>query len=208
MAEKRSKRDEDHDRDREEKEKEKEPAPIDEYTGEPEPEAEDAGKVVEVVPFEQQEHRGDEYLLEEEDSLDKIALDEQADAIAEQASHYTEDEEIAEDFEERQRLAAGGREELEEDLEEHHAMSPDLSGDDIDAEWEDTDTTGEESVGGTVATPDQDVVEELGEALGIEYRDDEPLHTEEKLRNRDRKRWELDPRSAEESETEESEEEG
>jgi hypothetical protein len=43
------------------------------------------------------------------------------------------------------------------------------------------------------------VVDELGQALGITYEDDEPLQTEEKLRERDRSRWELDPESAEDA---------
>jgi len=41
------------------------------------------------------------------------------------------------------------------------------------------------------------VVEELGEAVGLRYQDNEPLHTEEKLQERDRNRWELDPASSE-----------
>ena len=56
---------------------------------------------------------------------------------------------------------------------------------------------GEETVGGTVPTPDQDIVEDLGRAVGITYEDDEPLHTTEKLEERDRHRWELDPASSE-----------
>lgn len=75
-----------------------------------------------------------------------------------------------------------------------------LSGGDIDAAWESSDVSGEESVGGTASTPDQDIVEDLGEALGITHDDDEELDTEDKLAERDRKRWELDPRSAAEDE--------
>jgi hypothetical protein len=47
-------------------------------------------------------------------------------------------------------------------------------------------------------TPDQDVVDELGQAAGLTYEDDEPLHTGDKLEKRDKKRWELNPESAEE----------
>ena len=61
---------------------------------------------------------------------------------------------------------------------------------------------GEETVGGSVPTPDQDIVDELGEAVGLTYEDDEPLHGEEKIRERDRNRWELDPESASEDEDE------
>ncbi len=59
--------------------------------------------------------------------------------------------------------------------------------------WESADTgSGAEAVGGTEPTPDQDVVDELGEAVGITYEDDEPLNIEKKLKERREKR--LEPR--------------
>ncbi len=79
-------------------------------------------------------------------------------------------------------------------LDEHTEESPLLSGGDLDADWARSDI-GEEGVGGSTPTPDQDVVDELGAAVGITYQDLEPLHTEDKLRERDEDRWELDPRS-------------
>lgn len=57
--------------------------------------------------------------------------------------------------------------------------------------------TGEEAIGGFNTTPDDDLVDEIGEAVGLVYEDDEPLHTPEKVEARDRKRWELDPASSE-----------
>ncbi|MFN2137940.1 MAG: DUF6335 family protein [Candidatus Promineifilaceae bacterium] len=87
---------------------------------------------------------------------------------------------------------------LAEKLREHNSESPILSGGDVDAAWDQADV-GEETVGGTVATPDQDVVDELGEAAGLTYEEGEPLHTGDKLEARDRHRWELDPRSADEA---------
>ena len=42
-----------------------------------------------------------------------------------------------------------------------------------------------------------EVLDELGEAVGITYEDNEPLHSGEKVEERDRKRWELDPASSE-----------
>jgi hypothetical protein len=106
------------------------------------------------------------------------------------------DEEVMQEFEEVADLGDAGSGMLARKLRNHHGMSPMLSGGDIDAAWEDADV-GEESVGGDNPTPDQSVVEELGDAVGLHYRDDEPLHTEEKMLERDEHRWELDPASAE-----------
>ncbi len=71
-----------------------------------------------------------------------------------------------------------------------------LSGGDVDADWEHTDV-GEETVGGSTPTPDQDVVDDLGRAVGVTYSDTEPLRPEEKEAARDEKRWEIDPTSSE-----------
>lgn len=78
---------------------------------------------------------------------------------------------------------------------EHHAESPILSGGDVDAAWDQSDV-GEETVGGTISTSDQYVVDELGAAVGLNYEDDVPLQTKAKLEERDRHRWELGPNSA------------
>ena len=180
---------------------------IDPYTGEEVPVAEDADKFVEVVPRETDDRKGQNYLLEEETSMDALAADENADEVAKLAASYTEDEEIKADFAERQQLAVGGRKVLEEELDEHHSESPKLSGGDLDADWRRANQTGEETVGGSVATPDQDRVDELGEAAGLTYEDDEPLQSEEKIRERDRNRWELNPESALEDEDQEDEDE-
>ncbi|HEX5550977.1 MAG TPA: DUF6335 family protein [Nitrospira sp.] len=71
-----------------------------------------------------------------------------------------------------------------------------LTGGDIDAAW-DYAAVGEETVGGTTPTPDQDIVDEIGRAVGVDYEDAEPLHTTEKLERRDEQRWELHPASSE-----------
>lgn len=71
-----------------------------------------------------------------------------------------------------------------------------LTGGDIDAAW-DNAAVGEETVGGTTPTPDQDIVDEIGRAVGVDYEDAEPLHTTEKLERRDEQRWELHPASSE-----------
>jgi uncharacterized protein DUF6335 len=104
-------------------------------------------------------------------------------------------QEVEHEFEEAQRLASGG-ELIRRELSKHHSRTPELSGGDLDADWARADI-GEETVGGSAPTPDQDIVDELGEAVGLTYEDNEPLHTQEKVEERDRHRWELDPASSE-----------
>jgi len=117
------------------------------------------------------------------------------DAGSAESEQYEPGEEVQQEFAEAQRLASGG-EQLKRELREHHSRTPDLSAGDLDADWGRADI-GEETVGGSSPTPDQDIVEELGEAVGLTYEDNEPLHTTEKVEERDRKRWELDPASSE-----------
>ena len=191
----------------EEREEEKVPprdgreGPVDPYTGEVEPPAPDAYKVVEVIPTDPDTREGENFLMEEEDSLDKFVLDANTDEVLEQINDFTDDEEILEDFADRQGLASGGRQKLEEKLNEYNSsMDPTLSGGDVDAAWEDSIDAGEESVGGTAPTPDQDIVDEIGKAAGLTYRDDEPLDSDKKVLDRDRNRWELNPESADDGE--------
>jgi Family of unknown function (DUF6335) len=180
---------------------------IDPYTGELKPVPEDADQFIEVVPEETDDRNGKNYLLNEETSMDTYAADSDADAVAEQSAHYTDDEDIKADFAERQDLAVGGRDELLEDLDEHHSLSPEISGGDLDASWQTANVAGEETVGGSAPTPDQDVVDELGAAAGLIYEDDEPLDSDAKILDRDRNRWELNPASVDDEEVEEDDEE-
>ena len=105
-------------------------------------------------------------------------------------------EEVQHEFDEAAQLGSAGQQQLVDKLREHHSTSPELSGGDVDAAWEDADV-GEESVGGENPTPDQSDVQELGKAVGFTYQDNEPLHTSEKIEARDKSRWELDPASSE-----------
>jgi Family of unknown function (DUF6335) len=106
------------------------------------------------------------------------------------------DPEIEREFDEAQKLGGSGASHLARRLKEHHSRTPELSGGDVDAEWDRADV-GEESVGGDNPTPDQDIVEEVANAVGINYEDNEPLRGAEKLEDRDRRRWEVDPASSE-----------
>ncbi len=60
-----------------------------------------------------------------------------------------------------------------------------------------TDMVGDQAIGGTAPTPDQDLVDEMGAAVGIEMDDRAFLRTTEILESRDDRRWELDPDSSE-----------
>ena len=83
--------------------------------------------------------------------------------------------------------------ELAREMVGHSETSPALAGGDIDADWQSACSTGEEAVGGSVATPDQDVVDELGRALGVEQEADAQVHTsDELLKQRDRFYWHLE----------------
>ena len=98
--------------------------------------------------------------------------------------------------------ARTGRHEYEQKLREHTSTGPALTGGDIDADWEDAETVGDEAPGGDNPTPDQDIVDEIGRAVGIEYDDDEELQGGEEVAERDRHRWELDPASKDDFEDE------
>jgi hypothetical protein len=80
---------------------------------------------------------------------------------------------------------------------EHTEGGPVLTSGDVDSDWNEAYSSGEETPGGDMPTPDQDVVEEIGRALGVEYDDAEELKGSDKILERDRNRWEYDPASSE-----------
>lgn len=108
---------------------------------------------------------------------------------------FVPDPEVTAIMAEEQSEESGGAQ-LAEELSEYTSTSPILSGGDVDADWEGANEGGEETVGGDAPTPDQDRVDELGEAAGLTFQDEEPLDSRKKLEKRDTNRWELDPASA------------
>ena len=92
-------------------------------------------------------------------------------------------------------VTAGSRQ-LTNRLRNNSGTSPELSGGDIDARWEDAESSGDESVGGSTAIPGQNDVDDLGKAIGVTYADGEELRVGEKQQDRDERRWELDPASS------------
>jgi hypothetical protein len=98
--------------------------------------------------------------------------------------------------------ARSGRADLVDRLQKHTSTGPDLTAGDVDADWEAAESVGDEAPGGDNPTPDQDVVDDIGKALGVEYDDDEELQGGEEIVDRDRNRWELDPASRDDFEDE------
>ena len=91
--------------------------------------------------------------------------------------------------------------ELEQRVRENHSASPADSGGDIDAQWEEVNTSGSESVFGDNPTPDQSDVEANAHAMGINFEDNEPLDFIKKLEKRDDDRYELDESSKSDGDT-------
>src|SRR5262245_3399077 len=94
-------------------------------------------------------------------------------------------------------LAEMGRRLVEREFEKYHSVGPEFTVGDVDARWQEAEDSGAETPGGHVTTPDQDSVDEIGRAVGMEFQDNQELCApEEILSRRDRRRWEMDKRSA------------
>ena len=100
------------------------------------------------------------------------------------------------DMERAPSAARTGRRKLQDSMGDHHETGPALTGGDVDADWEDAYAVGDEAPGGDNPTPDQDIVDDIGKALGVEYQDNEELKGADKIAERDKHRWELDPASS------------
>jgi hypothetical protein len=142
--------------------------------------------------------------LEQDLSLDELELEEEIQN--EELDELENDAELAEEF--AASYGTGVREipgyVVENrgmyDAPEHNEHSATLTGGDVDANAEQAIAEGDESVGGTAPTPDMDVVDELARAVGLEMDDASFLRTNDVLEQRDDRRWELEPRSAEDYE--------
>jgi hypothetical protein len=100
------------------------------------------------------------------------------------------------DMNRRGTSAGSGRAEMLDDRLKHGDMNAVTAGD-VDVNAEDAYFAGEEAPGGDNPTPDQDIVDDIGKALGVQYQDDEELKGADKVTERDKHRWELDPASSE-----------
>lgn len=96
----------------------------------------------------------------------------------------------------QENLAEAVARKTSQELEQHKSTGSELTGGDLDADWQAAESVGDEAVGGHAPTPDQSVVDELGHAIGFDEKDGELHSLEERAAQRDHNRWELDRRSA------------
>ena len=108
---------------------------------------------------------------------------------------YVPDPEIEEFMEQEIHRAPKDPELLAQRLRNNTAASPRDAGGDLDADWEDVNDSGSETVGGDNPTPDQSLVEENANAIGVSFEDNEELEFIDKIEKRDRDRFELDENS-------------
>ena len=86
---------------------------------------------------------------------------------------------------------------LARELRDNSLADPKITGGDLDANWANAQFSGDESAVSSSPTPDQSLVDEIGQAMGVTYQDNEELRFGEKESGRDQHRWELDPASSE-----------
>jgi hypothetical protein len=91
--------------------------------------------------------------------------------------------------------AKSGRAEMRDKLSKNNSGGAAITAGDVDADWQSAESIGDEAPGGDNPTPDQDRVDDIGRALGVEYADDEELQGGAEIADRDLNRWELDPAS-------------
>jgi Family of unknown function (DUF6335) len=126
--------------------------------------------------------------------IKKAKLDRVRRTLAETETHTTPPSSL--DMVRQGSAARTGRAEIAQNIREHHGMNG-VTGGDPDVDIDDAYFTGEEAPGGDNPTPDQDIVEDIGKSLGVTYDDSEELKGANKLEQRDKHRWELDPASSE-----------
>jgi hypothetical protein len=139
------------------------------------------------------------YPLGGQDEFDRLTAEENSGGVMAEIARETDDADILDDFQERQTMPTD-EQGLFRRLREHHAETPMLSGGDLDEGWEESGVG--DHAAGAEPMPDQDLVDEIGGAMGVTYRDDEELDFATKVLRRDEDRWELDPSSAEDEEDE------
>lgn len=75
---------------------------------------------------------------------------------------------------------------------ENSSMSPELTGGDLDADFQEANDDGAETFIGHNPTPDQSDVEANAQAMGFQFQDNQEIDLLDKMQRRDRDRFELD----------------
>ncbi|NES64868.1 MAG: hypothetical protein F6K24_06205 [Okeania sp. SIO2D1] len=84
---------------------------------------------------------------------------------------------------------------LQENLQNQTKNSHAPTGGDLYTDKYQSRVSGEEAVGGTTPTPGQNNVDLIAASAGVEISDFEEINIIEKMEERDRNRWQLDPAS-------------
>ena len=78
------------------------------------------------------------------------------------------------------------------DTQRRQAKFAALTAGDVDTDAEGAYSSGDEAPGGDNPTPDQNDVEEIGQAIGVHYADNQELQGGEEVVQRDKHRWETE----------------
>lgn len=114
-----------------------------------------------------------------------------SDAPPEVYENFVPDEGIQEFMDEEIQHVPQAPSELRERL-DNNRTTPETSGGDIDADWEEAQDDGAESFAGHNPTPDQSDVEANAAAMGFNFQDNQEIDLLDKMQRRDRDRFELD----------------
>ena len=87
--------------------------------------------------------------------------------------------------------ARSGRKQQSENQRQHNKMGA-VTGGDVDADIETAYFSGDGAPGGDNPTPDQNDVDEIGHAMGVEYNDNQELRGGEEVADRDKHRWDTE----------------
>lgn len=108
--------------------------------------------------------------------------------------NFVPDAETQEFMDEEIRRAPQSQSDFKGDMEASR-NTPETTGGDIDAEFQESDDDGAESFGGHNPTPDQSDVEANAQAMGFTFQDNQEVDLLDKMQRRDRDRFELDESS-------------